>query len=170
MEIDLREVQEGSNVFRFDETPEELHIGAEDLQFVGPIHSQVTVRKFGESLSASGDTGFRLRLACVRCLEPFELDLSSHYSFVLQTGRPDRFEGDEDESMVWLDDDRGKVDLGEEIKDYVLLEVPMGAPCSEACAGLCSSCGENLNTNRCDCKTETIDTRWEALRALKDDE
>ena len=169
MEIDLREVQEGSNVFRFDETPEELHIGAEDLQFVGPIHSQVTVRKFGESLSASGDTGFRLRLACVRCLEPFELDLSSHYSFVLQTGRPERFESDHDDSMVWLDDDRGKIDLGKEVKDYVLLEVPMDAACREACAGLCPSCGENLNNLSCDCKTETIDPRWEALRALKDE-
>ncbi|MDP6778300.1 MAG: DUF177 domain-containing protein [Candidatus Latescibacteria bacterium] len=170
MEIDLREVQEGINDFEWDETPEDLHIDAENMDFVGPIHSQIAVTKLGESLSASGDTAFQLRLECVRCLEPFELELSSHYSFILQTGRPDRVEGDEDEALIWLDDDRGKIDLGEEIKDYVLLEVPMGAACSETCAGLCPSCGENLNNRRCDCKTETTDPRWEALRALKDEE
>lgn len=167
MEIDLRELQEGANEYEWAEAPEDLHIRDPDLRFVHPISTRMTVFKLSDSLSASGDTNFRLRLDCVRCLEPFDLRLTSHFHFIFQKGRPPSLRGDEDETLIWLDDEPGKIDLGKEVKDYILLEVPINPVCKESCAGLCPSCGENLNFKQCTCKAETIDPRWEALRALK---
>ena len=169
MEIDLGELQEGANEYEWSETPEELHIEDPDLRFAGPIRTRMSIHKLGDSLSASGDTDFRLRLDCARCLEPFDLRLTSQFRFIFQKGRPTSMEGDEDETLIWLDDEKGEIDLGEEVKDYILLEIPINPFCKESCAGLCHSCGENLNIKQCACKTETIDPRWETLRTLKGD-
>ena len=168
MEIDLRDLQEGANEYTWEETPGDLHIEDPNLRFSGPIRTRSTLFKMGDSLSASGDMDFHLQMECARCLEPFNLGLSAHFNFILQKGRPDSMEGDEDEAIIWLDDKSGTIDLGEEVKDYILLEIPISPVCSESCAGLCPICGENLNTGRCACKTEISDPRWEALRALKD--
>jgi uncharacterized protein len=169
VKIDLRELQDGANEFHWEEGPEELHIEDSDLGLSGPIRTRATVYKLGESLSANGRTSFHLRTECVRCLEPFEAALSCEFKLVLQEGRPSSVEGDEDDGIIWLDAEHGKVDLGKEVKDYVLLEIPMDPVCSESCAGLCPHCGENLNIQSCSCSGETKDQRWEALKALKDE-
>lgn len=168
MLIDLRGLEEGRNVFTFEESPEDLHIEDPDLEFVGPIRSEVTVHKLGESLSATGRSRGRLRMSCGRCLAPFEADLSADYSFVLQKGRPRSLSGDEDETLVWIDDRGDQIDLGTEVKDYLLLEVPVKPLCREDCAGLCPVCGANLNEETCNCEVKPADPRWDALRGLKD--
>ena len=169
MILDLRAIEEGTNELTFDEPPEDLHIEDEDLAFVGPIQSSVVVHKLGEALSASGTSTFRMQLDCGRCLESFETVLSAEYAFLLQKGRPGVLAGDEDESLVWIDDEGDQIDLGKEVKDYIVLEIPLKPLCDEACAGLCPTCGANLNQESCSCETETTDPRWEALRALKDE-
>jgi uncharacterized protein len=40
--------------------------------------------------------------------------------------------------------------------------------CRPDCQGLCVSCGKDLNLGACGCTRETIDPRWEALKALKE--
>lgn len=52
--------------------------------------------------------------------------------------------------------------LGEEL----VLALPSYALCVEGCAGLCSGCGVNLNTESCVCVKE-VDPRWDALKKLK---
>jgi uncharacterized protein len=128
----------------------------------------VTVHKLGDSLSASGCSRFRLKQSCGRCLAPFEEALSAEYTFVLQKGRPRSLTGDEDETLVWIDDEGEQIDLGAEVKDYLLLEVPVKPLCKEDCAGLCPVCGANLNEETCTCEVKPTDPRWDALRGLKD--
>jgi len=167
--IDLRELQDGQNEYQWEETPEELHIEDADVPFEGPIRTHMTVFKMGEPLSASGESAFCLRTECVRCLKSFDLQLSVSYRFVFQKGRPASVRGDEDETLIWLDDRSEQLDLGTEVRDYIILEIPQSSLCSESCAGLCPLCGTNLNVDRCTCKLETTDPRWEALRALKNE-
>ncbi len=40
--------------------------------------------------------------------------------------------------------------------------------CREDCAGLCPSCGANLNAGACDCPPPSPDSRWDALRDVAD--
>jgi uncharacterized protein len=47
------------------------------------------------------------------------------------------------------------------------LALPMKALCSEACKGLCPTCGTNLNTGTCDCNIKWEDPRLAALKALR---
>ena len=48
------------------------------------------------------------------------------------------------------------------------MALPMKPLCKPDCKGLCPSCGKDLNLGACGCTHETIDPRWEALKALKE--
>ncbi len=168
MIVKLNELDGGKVSLDWEETPEELHIQDEDLQFVGPIRTRIEFVKVGLSISASGETRANLRQECVRCLKPVSFSISSDFKFVFQKKRPESMKDDEDETLIWLDRSGDKVDLGEEIKDYILLEIPLNPLCKASCEGICPTCGENLNLAKCNCATTHLDPRWEALRALKD--
>jgi len=168
MIVDLRELEDGDSEFSFEESPAELHIEDPEIPFSGPIETRITFHKLGVSLSVNGTTEANLKPECARCLEKFDLRLGVEFSFLFQKEKPSRMEGDEDETLIWLDSEAEQIDLGSEIKDYILLELPINPVCEESCAGLCPTCGSNLNTESCDCTSETIDPRWEALRALKE--
>jgi uncharacterized protein len=60
------------------------------------------------------------------------------------------------------------LDLTEDVRQTILLSVPLKLLCSETCAGLCPRCGANLNTEVCTCSETLIDPRWEKLRSLQD--
>jgi uncharacterized protein len=166
--IDLRELEEGFTDLEFDESPEELHIEDESFDFSGPVNTRLSFYSLGESLSVKGHSQARVAMDCVRCLERTEISLETRFKFVFQKDRPKNVSDGDDDSLIWLDAKGEKIDLGEEIKDYVLLEIPQNPVCSDTCAGLCPTCGENLNTTICSCKEESVDPRWEALRAIKD--
>jgi uncharacterized protein len=42
----------------------------------------------------------------------------------------------------------------------------MAILCRDDCAGICPSCGTDLNSGSCDCVDDTTDPRWAALGEL----
>lgn len=61
-----------------------------------------------------------------------------------------------------------QLDLEPLARDVVLLELPLAPLCSQACRGLCPSCGTDRNSGDCSCEPEVGDPRWAALDALHD--
>jgi len=59
-----------------------------------------------------------------------------------------------DEPICLAIDERHILDLTEAIRQYGLLAMPMKPLCREDCAGLCPSCGHNLNQGPCNCLSE----------------
>ncbi len=59
------------------------------------------------------------------------------------------------------------VDLAPLARDAVLLELPQAPLCRPDCAGLCPSCGAELNEGPCGCPTAATDSRWAALEQLR---
>jgi uncharacterized protein len=53
------------------------------------------------------------------------------------------------------------------VRENILLEAPLAPLCRPDCAGLCPTCGIDLNSATCDCVTAVVDPRWEALSQLK---
>ena len=96
--------------------------------------------------------------SCRRCLAPAAGvvlgEVGELYQLVLTD--PDAFEiiGDQ-------------IDLGAMIREHILLEAPLAPLCRPDCAGLCPTCGIDLNTATCDCVVVAVDPRWEALSELK---
>ena len=137
MKIDLRDIQEGETEFAFEETPDDLHIAEEATQFAGAINTRLVVYKYGDSLSAKGQTTCLVRPECARCLESIEFPIAVSYTFVFQKGRPDLMDDDDDETLIWLNEEPGEIDLGDDVKDYILLELPMIPTCAALPSGPC---------------------------------
>ncbi|HSS11583.1 MAG TPA: DUF177 domain-containing protein [Acidimicrobiales bacterium] len=59
------------------------------------------------------------------------------------------------------------VDLEPLAREAVLLNLPQAPLCRSGCAGLCPSCGADLNVGPCGCPPAGVDPRWVALDALR---
>jgi uncharacterized protein len=71
---------------------------------------------------------------CARCLE--ELYSSEERSY--------KFDFEIDPSTEY-------VDLGEEIRQEIIMSNPAKILCSKDCKGICPKCGANLNVEKCKC-------------------
>lgn len=170
MTVDLRELEEGETTFTFEQTAADLELDPEGVGFDGPIRTTVDVHKLSESLSASGRSAFRLAVDCARCSESIKLDYAAEYAFVFQKGKPRGMEGDEDETLIWIDEASEELDLGKEVRDYILLEIPINPVCEAYADGTCPNLREVEAIEREAGGADAEDPRWEALRALKQDE
>lgn len=59
------------------------------------------------------------------------------------------------------------IDLTADIREAILLALPMKFVCSEACRGLCVQCGANLNKAPCACTKPRQTTPWGMLDQVK---
>jgi uncharacterized protein len=58
------------------------------------------------------------------------------------------------------------IDLSDDVREMVLLSVPLKLICREECRGLCSRCGADLNAGECGCAKETVSGSWQGLEKL----
>ena len=58
------------------------------------------------------------------------------------------------------------LDMTDTIRQFYSLEVPMQPVCRRDCAGICLTCGVNLNETPCGCDPAPRDPRWGALLEL----
>ncbi len=147
----------------------ELQVPLVDLDVQGDARfddaSEVDVVLHLESLSdgivVDGRVSVPWHGTCRRCLEPTDgvsvSDVHELYQRVLTD--PDAFEivGDQ-------------LDLRPIARELVLLDAPATPLCRPDCAGLCATCGKNLNEGGCDCTPPPADPRWAALDQLKGDD
>ncbi|MBI4057299.1 MAG: DUF177 domain-containing protein [Elusimicrobia bacterium] len=47
---------------------------------------------------------------------------------------------------------QAQIDVGDEVRQSLILSVPSKPLCRESCLGLCPRCGQNLNDKLCQCK------------------
>ena len=60
------------------------------------------------------------------------------------------------------------IDYAPVLREQLLLALPAIEPvCQEACKGLCSTCGQNLNEKDCGHSQKMADPRWDALKNIK---
>jgi uncharacterized protein len=71
-----------------------------------------------------------------------------------------------DEPGCFTIDEHHILDLTEAVRQYALLALPMKTLCRQDCAGLCPTCGRNLNQGGCDCPPQSVDPRFSKLSNL----
>lgn len=152
--IDVRKLGGEKTGFRWSEPPESLGLGAED-GFSSPIEIEVTARRIGtgEEVMVEGSLSGRVRAECVRCLEGTERDVRAEVAIEYREGHPpegkDESVGNGETDMGWYRPPF--IDLADDLRQVLLLEVPSYPVCREDCRGLCPGCGANLNSGPCSC-------------------
>jgi uncharacterized protein len=119
------------------------------------------VERNGDRISVRGKLEARALVECVRCLKGYELPLEVPLEvFAERAGTGFRVEEEElerDDYMLFHDGRH--LDLREEAREALLLEVPMAPHCREDCAGLCPRCGADLNEGPCGCGVQNPGAR-----------
>lgn len=158
-------------------TPGDLHLEGEDSFAMADGRVRVRVeRGEDEAVHVRGPLEARLRMQCGRCLEPYDLAVRQELDlFYLPHRAEDAGEESEDEvelsdhDMVVAYYGGDRLDLGETVREQLLLGVPLKRLCREDCRGLCPTCGINRNTGTCDCPPEPAgDARLTVLGKLFD--
>jgi uncharacterized protein len=96
---------------------------------------------------------------CWRCLDPARLPVRLDATEV-------SIDGANDPQMASLYVHTDELEVADWARDTVAEALPATILCREDCAGLCASCGTNLNEGACTCAAEATDSRWDALADL----
>jgi uncharacterized protein len=141
----------------------------EDVTASEPIlKGPVRLMRTQSGVLVQGKLSGKVALRCSRCLDPVVVPLAVDIEEIFTptinvlTGRP--VQSEEQDRALWIDE-RHILDLGEVIRQDVLLALPMHVLCRDGCRGLCPICGQNLNQGSCSCTPEP-DPRWAALLNL----
>ena len=109
------------------------------------------------------------RAECARCLDVVEGEYSVSLERTVATGETlseKQLEENVDEYAVAQD---GKLDLGDLVREEILLTFPTRILCSPDCEGLCPKCGKPRRLGECGCPKKEIDPRLAVLKALLDE-
>jgi uncharacterized protein len=138
---------------------DKLKLGGQDYVIDGrrvPVVLDVSPTTPGWSLRLRFDV--KLAGPCMRCLEPANRVISIDSREVDQPG------GGEDLTSPYVENDQ--LDVHSWARDALALDLPATIVCKDDCAGLCPTCGENLNDNPHE-HEKPVDPRWSKLSELK---
>jgi uncharacterized protein len=132
------------------------------------VQGEVTLTKAKGIILVKGSMIATVQGICNRCLNPVDLSvqfkIEEQYfpSIDIVSGLP-LPENPEN----YVIDESHVIDLSEALNQYTLMAMPMKILCKQDCAGICPSCGRNLNEGLCKCKAQIKNHRWSKLANLK---
>src|ERR1035441_309916 len=110
------------------------------------------------------------QVPCARCVEPVEIPLSAEFDLIFRPAEddseaPERSITAPETEIGYYQGD--SLLLEDVLREQVLLSLPVRTLCKADCKGLCPRCGENRNSQMCNCEVGPSDPRWEALAGLR---
>ncbi len=131
--------------------PETLGLIYEEAEFVSPLSCTVLLlRQGGNNICVTVDIISALSVECRRCVKPFEIDVDTTLNLFFSFNNESSGQDEEDAQSY----DGETLDISEDARQALLLEIPMWPLCSETCEGLCLHCGTELNAGVCSCEIE----------------
>lgn len=127
-----------------------------------------SVKNVSGVLQLIADVDAHISTKCARCLCDVKKEFSIKVAETLmQEGAADTKVDSQDDGEIIVFSGNTLL-LDEIVLNNILVNMEVKYLCSPDCKGLCSVCGKNLNTDKCDCSTDFIDPRLEVLSKLCD--
>jgi uncharacterized protein len=161
----LREETGGRRHYEFAEEALPLDDDTTMRQLKGDVRFTRTATGVLADVHATG----AVETPCTRCLnastQAVELQFRDefHSKIEVNTGMPLPKPDEEDPFYI---DESHLVDLGEAMREYAILALPMQPLCKPDCKGICPSCGADLNAGDCGCQSDETDERFAVLKNL----
>jgi uncharacterized protein len=154
MQIDLSQLPEGQTKLHMELDPGSVGINPEDAEVRGNLGLDLQLDRRGDEIWIRGKVHLVAREECSRCLaeypETLDLDFDVFCAKVQSPKVVSTRALDEEDGGVHFHDGR-VLSIDEEIREAVILGLPMKPLCKESCAGLCPRCGEDRNEGPCRC-------------------
>lgn len=141
------------------------------------LNSNVTARivRSDRSVEAVGGIYIEFDVKCDKCLKKFRYSEQIPFRMLLEPAPKKGLSSDlPDEDMEDLNDMldfsyyvSDEIDIGDMIRQHIVMAQPISHVCSEDCKGLCGKCGKNLNHGSCKCTPEEKKSPFSALKGVK---
>ena len=156
--------------------------GAEEseLSKEKPVYTvDFDVRKLQNLVLLKGKFNLEVGLLCSRCANGFGCNLASKFQAMFtrerSLGQPSANVGvahseptgatGEDLEIELLEKDY--IELGDVLKEQIYLKIPFQPLCKEECKGICAVCGQDRNTQPCQCHRIKSNALANALKNYK---
>jgi len=133
-----------------------LHLDNADVR--GPAQVSVRLDGVGALVVATGTVSVQVEFVCTRCLVAWSEERSQPFRATFAR------EPTADEYPI---EEGDWIDLEGPIRDEVALSFPLLPRCRGDCAGLCPTCGTDLNTGECPGHPVEEDSPFAALLGLQ---
>jgi len=109
-----------------------------DIHFNDPVKVDFNLEKVSDMVLADVKVTAKFSTICGRCLEEVQQELKEDLELNFSINPRDEF-----------------IDLTEDIRQEMVLDMPVRVLCKQDCKGLCVHCGANLNTEKCQCENKS---------------
>ncbi len=112
-----------------------------------PGRLSASLTNSGEGLLLHGTITAHFDVECSRCLSPFVFTVSTDVDtlYVDEASEPD----DEEQDVIAFDGDN--IDVAPVVESALRVEMPLAPACDAECAGICPTCGVDMNKESCEC-------------------
>lgn len=155
-----------SEKYEIDEKIEYPH--DKDMDFAGNFTGKLTLIRLKDEISVLlNNAEIEVKFTCTHCLKTFTETIGipeAEREFFLN--EPD-FESDDLDDLFYINKKPMTIDLGEMVRQEIILHFPLIPVCSRSCKGLCPVCGKDRNTVKCKC-TAPAQEDADTFRPFKD--
>lgn len=162
IKIRVSGLSDGLHEYHFSSAPSEIGL---ESNFTKLVEVDVIVDKISRQVHIKSDIRTTGVFSCDRCVEDFERPVAAECRMFYVYNEPDSRNYPQDEVRV-IGPEAAFIDLSDDVRQMILLSIPLKLLCKEDCRGLCRQCGANRNVAACACKDDTIDARWHGLEGL----
>jgi len=133
MKIHIRQIKAEGIELQDLLSPEWIGLTRKDnVQFVEPVAIKAGITRVDDEMLVQIIANSHYESFCYRCLKDIENDWTA--SFMLSFD---------------IDKQREFIDISEDIRQEMILNLPARILCQDNCKGLCVDCGINLNKQKC---------------------
>lgn len=167
MKIDILKLREMPYEYNVDLSPAYLSEGTEEGTSFSDGRGRVTFRMVGDDIFADGTLRTDYHATCARCLGPATATVKADVHLIYWPKDPEtgskiaNIEPEEPDFAIYEGE---QLDPDEELREVLLVEVPLVVVCKDDCKGLCPRCGTNLNEGACDCGETTKEVVEEVVK------
>jgi uncharacterized protein len=115
--------------------PQDIGLDPSDLDLRGNLEIKADINRVNNTVLADTVVSVAYGFQCARCLEDFAKIRTKEFHFDYE-----------------VKSNMDVYDVGEDIRQELILGVVQRALCKNDCKGICAGCGANLNIEPCKCK------------------
>jgi uncharacterized protein len=170
--ISLQELESRNIRFNVDIPADEIEYDS-NMSQTSALHAEGTAQLLNHSLGeirVHGKLSVKMEATCDRCLERAAFPINSPFDLVYLPAEDDPAGGEKEVNRQAIEVgyyEGSGLALNDVLREVVLLALPMRLVCSEACKGICPSCGQNRNQDECGCRPRAEDDRWSKLKEFR---
>ena len=118
---------------------EDIGLSCEEADIRSLLNVKARLEKVNNFIIANTRVQAQFGYMCARCLEELLSTQEFTYKFNFEINPQNEY-----------------IDLGEEIRQEIIMANPLKVLCSKDCKGICPQCGANLNLKQCPCKSQSL--------------